>query len=197
MDAHSTPLQTAHDGARFLSPLRIVALGLIAAAAGLAVWQLREDSREGSVPLLADTLLPSSELALMEAAFDRAKLTDYAIDGGRILVPKGRQSSYMRALVDAEALPREFGGSLRRAMETSSPWQSRAEQLNQWKRCQPSVNRYQPYRRPHPNRSVAPLTCYPVTLHNPCSPPVRLWPTTGNWSAVTRVGSCVAVAQAH
>ena len=128
MDAHSTPLQTAHDGARFLSPLRIVALGLIAAAAGLAVWQLLEDSREGSVPLLADTLLPSSELALMEAAFDRAKLTDYAIDGGLILVPKGRQSSYMRALVDAEALPREFGGSLRRAMETSSPWQSRAVQ---------------------------------------------------------------------
>ena len=128
MDAHSPPLQTTHDGARFLSPLRIVALGLIAAAAGLAVWQLREDSREGSVPLLADTLLPSSELALMEAAFDRAKLTDYAIDGGRILVPKGRQSSYMRALVDAEALPREFGGSLRRAMETSSPWQSRAVQ---------------------------------------------------------------------
>lgn len=130
MDAHSTPFQSTSgsSGVRFFSPLRVVALGLVAAAAGFAAWQLREESREGSVPLLADTLLPSSELALMEAAFDRAKLTDYAIDGGRILVPKGRQSSYMRALVDAEALPREFGGSLRRAMETSSPWQSRAAQ---------------------------------------------------------------------
>lgn len=128
MEAHSTPTDAGPDGTRFFSPLRVVALGLVAAAASLAVWQLREESRVGSVPLLADTLLPSSELALMEAAFDRAKLTDYAIDGGRILVPKGRQSSYMRALVDAEALPREFGGSLRRAMETSSPWQSRAAQ---------------------------------------------------------------------
>ena len=128
MEAHSTPTDASPEGARFFSPLRVVALGLVAAAASLAVWQLREESREGSVPLLADTLLPSSELALMEVAFDRAKLTDYAIDGGRILVPKGRQSSYMRALVDAEALPREFGGSLRRAMETSSPWQSRAAQ---------------------------------------------------------------------
>jgi predicted negative regulator of RcsB-dependent stress response len=34
----------------------------------------------------------------------------------------------MRALVDAEALPREFGGSLRRALEKNSPWQSRAVQ---------------------------------------------------------------------
>lgn len=114
--------------ARLLTPMRVVAVGLVVAAAGLAAWQLRQGSREGRVPLLADTVLPSSELALMEAAFDRAKLTDYAIDGGRILVPKGRQSSFMRALVDAEALPREFGGSLRRAMETSSPWQSRATQ---------------------------------------------------------------------
>jgi hypothetical protein len=34
----------------------------------------------------------------------------------------------MRALVDAEALPREFGGSLRRALSTNSPWQSKALQ---------------------------------------------------------------------
>ena len=70
--------------ARLLSPLRVVALGLVAAAAGLAAWQFREETREGRVPLLADTLLPSSELALMEAAFDRAQLTDYTIDGGQI-----------------------------------------------------------------------------------------------------------------
>lgn len=128
MEARSVTYQPTPGEARLLSPLRVVALGLVAAAAGLAAWQFREESREGRVPLLADTLLPSSELALMEAAFDRAQLTDYTIDGGQILVPKGRQSGYMRALVDAEALPREFGGSLRRAMETSSPWQSRAVQ---------------------------------------------------------------------
>ncbi len=128
MEAHSLNYQPAQGDARLFSPIRVVALGLIAVVAGLAAWQFREESREGRVPLLADTLLPSSELALMEAAFDRAQLTDYTIDGGQILVPKGRQSGYMRALVDAEALPREFGGSLRRAMDSSSPWQSRATQ---------------------------------------------------------------------
>lgn len=128
MEAHSLSYQPAQGDARLFSPIRVVALGLVAAVAGLAAWQFREESRVGRVPLLADTLLPSSELALMEAAFDRAQLTDYTIDGGQILVPKGRQSGYMRALVDAEALPREFGGSLRRALETSSPWQSRATQ---------------------------------------------------------------------
>ena len=35
----------------------------------------------------------------------------------------------MRALVDAEALPREFGGSLRRALANNSPWQSKAVQV--------------------------------------------------------------------
>jgi flagellar biosynthesis/type III secretory pathway M-ring protein FliF/YscJ len=64
----------------------------------------------------------------MEAAFDRANLTDYSIEGGRIHVPKHRQSAYMRALVDAQALPKEFGGSLRRALESNSPWQSRSIQ---------------------------------------------------------------------
>ena len=64
----------------------------------------------------------------MEAAFDRAQLTDYRTEGGRVWVPRRRQSAYMRALVDAEALPREFGGSLRRALENNSPWQSRAVQ---------------------------------------------------------------------
>jgi len=67
-------------------------------------------------------------MAIMEAAFDRAQLTDHRTDGGRVWVPRSRQSAYMRALVDAEALPREFGGSLRRALEKNSPWQSRAAQ---------------------------------------------------------------------
>ena len=64
----------------------------------------------------------------MEAAFDRAQLGDHRTEGGRVWVPRSRQSAYMRALVDAEALPREFGGSLRRALEKNSPWQSRAVQ---------------------------------------------------------------------
>jgi type III secretory pathway lipoprotein EscJ len=111
-----------------LSPAQVIALGLVAASLGWAAWLLRDRPIREEAELLAGSVLPSSELALMEAAFDRAQLTDYRTEGGRVYVPRSRQSAYMRALVDAEALPREFGGSLRRALANNSPWQSRAVQ---------------------------------------------------------------------
>ena len=109
-------------------PTQVFALGLVAAAVAWAAWSVREPPSTEQVELLPGTVLPSSELALVEAAFDRAQLAGHRTDGGRIWVPRPRQSAYMRALVDAEALPREFGSSLRRALEKNSPWQSRSVQ---------------------------------------------------------------------
>jgi type III secretory pathway lipoprotein EscJ len=111
-----------------LAPAQVIALGLVAASIGWAMWLLRDRPASEEVELLAGMVLPSSEMAIMEAAFDRAQLGDHRTEGGRVWVPRSRQSAYMRALVDAEALPREFGGSLRRALEKNSPWQSRAVQ---------------------------------------------------------------------
>jgi type III secretory pathway lipoprotein EscJ len=119
------PLSTL---AQVITPSQVIALGLVVASIGWAAWLLRDRPANEEVELLAGTALPSSEMAIMEAAFDRAQLTDHRTDGGRVWVPRSRQSAYMRALVDAEALPREFGGSLRRALEKNSPWQSRAVQ---------------------------------------------------------------------
>jgi type III secretory pathway lipoprotein EscJ len=125
MRAH---LHDSRSPRRGVSPTQAVALGLVAAAVGWAAWLVHERPAAEEVELLAGTVLPSSELAIVEAAFDRAQLTDHRCEEGRIWVPRPRQSAYMRALVDAEALPREFGSSLRRAIETNSPWQSRAAQ---------------------------------------------------------------------
>jgi type III secretory pathway lipoprotein EscJ len=111
-----------------VTPAQVIALGLVAAAIGWAAWLLRDRPSNEEVELLAGTVLPSSELAIVEAAFDRAQLAGHRTEDGRIWVPRSRQSAYMRALVDAEALPREFGSSLRRALENNSPWQSRAAQ---------------------------------------------------------------------
>ena len=111
-----------------ISPAQVVALGLVAASIGWAAWLLRDRPTSEEVELLPGTALPSSELAIVEAAFDRAQLSGHRTEDGRIWVPRPRQSAYMRALVDAEALPREFGSSLRRALEQNSPWQSRAVQ---------------------------------------------------------------------
>ncbi len=126
MDAHHS---LPHAGRRpFVSPAQVIALGLVAASVGWAAWLLRDRPIREETELLAGSVLPSSELAIMEAAFDRAQLTDYRTEGGKVYVPRSRQSAYMRALVDAEALPREFGGSLRRALANNSPWQSKAVQ---------------------------------------------------------------------
>jgi type III secretory pathway lipoprotein EscJ len=111
-----------------VSPAQLIALGLVAASIGWAIWLMRDRPTSEEVELLAGMVLPSSEMAIMEAAFDRAQLADHRTEGGRVWVPRSRQSAYMRALVDAEALPREFGGSLRRVLEKNSPWQSRAVQ---------------------------------------------------------------------
>jgi flagellar biosynthetic protein FliP len=125
MDDHHSPIPVQRG---LLTPSRLLAVAFIAVSAVSAAWIVREEPALSRVALLSGTPLPTSELALMEAAFDRANLTDYSIEGGRIHVPKHRQSAYMRALVDAQALPKEFGGSLRRALESNSPWQSRSIQ---------------------------------------------------------------------
>jgi type III secretory pathway lipoprotein EscJ len=91
---------------------------------GWAAWLLRDRPISEEVELLPGTVLPSSELAIIEAAFDRAQLTDHRTEDGRVWVPRPRQSAYMRALVDADAMPREIGSSLREAVKQTSPWQS-------------------------------------------------------------------------
>ncbi len=111
-----------------INAAQVIACGIVAASIGWSVWLLRDRPLNDEVELLPGTVLPSSEMAIVEAAFDRAQLTDHRTEDGRVWVPRPRQSAYMRALVDAEALPREFGSSLRRVLEKNSPWQSRAVQ---------------------------------------------------------------------
>ena len=124
----NTHLSQADNSRAAITPSQVIALGIVAISIAWAVWLLRDQPNREEVELLSGTKLPSSELAIMEAAFDRAQLTDYRSEDGRVWVPRARQSAYMRALVDAEALPREFGGSLRRALENNSPWQSKTVQ---------------------------------------------------------------------
>ncbi|MFM8496278.1 MAG: hypothetical protein ACKOEM_12250, partial [Planctomycetia bacterium] len=101
MDARFLP--PTRERQPLLSPSQVIALGLVAASLGWAAWLLRDQPIREEAELLAGSVLPSSELALMEAAFDRAQLTDYRTEAGRVYVPRSRQSAYMRALVDAEA----------------------------------------------------------------------------------------------
>jgi flagellar M-ring protein FliF len=63
-----------------------------------------------------------AELKAMEAAFGKAGLSTYQIEGTRIRIPKGQEAKYMAALVEHNALPPDFGEFLSKAVETSSPF---------------------------------------------------------------------------
>ena len=52
--------------------------------------------------------ISANQLPSMEAAFGKAKLTGYKIEGTQILVPRGQEAVYMAALADAKALPVDF-----------------------------------------------------------------------------------------
>ncbi len=74
----------------------------------------------------------ASQLPNMEAAFSKAGLNDYKIEGNRIRVPLGKQASYMGALADGGALPADFGNFLEKAVATS-PWVSKVQRAEAMK----------------------------------------------------------------
>lgn len=108
-----------------INAAQVIACGIVAASLGWSVWLLRDRPLTDEVELLPGRVLSYSDLAPVEAAFDRAQLTDHRTDEGRIWVPRSRQSAYMRALVEAEALPQKLGTSQHRALKETSPFQSR------------------------------------------------------------------------
>jgi len=130
MDARpSTATRPRHAA---VSPAQIVAIGLVAASLAGAAWLLREAPTVSEAPLLDGTALDAAQLAAVEAALDRAGLTDYRTEAGQVWVPRSRQSAYKRAVVDADALPKPWGTRFHEAIAAGGVWVSpaaRAESL--------------------------------------------------------------------
>jgi flagellar M-ring protein FliF len=61
-----------------------------------------------SADLMHGVPISAGQLPAMEAAFGKAKLTGYKIDGTQIHVPHGQEAVYMAALAEAKALPADF-----------------------------------------------------------------------------------------
>lgn len=115
-----------------LSPAQFVAIGLVAASIGGAAWLVRQRPEATEAPLLDGTALDAAQLAAVEAALDRAGLTDYRTESGQVWVPRSRQSAYKRAVVDGDALPKPWGTRFQQAISEGGMWVSpaaRAESL--------------------------------------------------------------------
>ncbi len=65
-----------------------------------------------------------SHLPAMEAAFAKANLASYQVEGSRIRIPRGEQASYMAALAEGGALPPQFSTYLDQAINASNVFES-------------------------------------------------------------------------
>ena len=122
MDHHLPTPRRSRVG--IVTPAQIVALGLVAASVGWAAWLLQERPTADEVALLEDTTLTAPQLAAVEAALDRAKLTDYRTAEGTVWVPRSRQGAYKRAVVDADAIPKPWGTRFHEAIASGGVWTS-------------------------------------------------------------------------
>jgi len=97
----------------------VVLLGVIVVSLGY-LFTSQISTTEGY--LMGGESFSPSDLKAMEAAFGKAGLSSYQIEGNRIRIPRGQEAKYMAALVDHNALPPDFGEFLAKAVDSNSPF---------------------------------------------------------------------------
>ncbi|MBW3601058.1 MAG: hypothetical protein KY475_27795 [Planctomycetes bacterium] len=105
-----------------------ITAGLLAAAivVGLAFLVTRTGG-EPEEYLLSGQPFSSTELAAMEAAFARAKLSGYDIVADRVRIPRGQKAAYVAALVDGGALPPNPATFMDEATLDANPFESKQQ----------------------------------------------------------------------
>ena len=99
MDVLRRAYSQLHDLFRSMTPGSRLTAAMLAAAVlvGLGYLGTQQIARPDT-DLMHGVPVANSQLPLMEAAFAKAKLKDYAIRGSSILVPRGQEAKYMEAL---------------------------------------------------------------------------------------------------
>jgi hypothetical protein len=64
--------------------------------------------RGGDDYLFGGDSIPTPTLRKIEETFGKAGLNDFSIEGGRVKVPHSQRATYLAALADAKALPRDL-----------------------------------------------------------------------------------------
>lgn len=129
MDVLNKTFAQLSDLFKSLSPGARITAGLLLVMVVVSVAYLFRTQVDGAdAYLMGGEPFSASHLPSMEAAFAKAGLASYEIEGNRIKVPRGQQSAYMGALADDGALPPDFGKYLEKALANNGPFVSRAKQ---------------------------------------------------------------------
>ena len=92
---------------------------------GLAIavaWLARPTDPANEVFLLGGQRFMEDFLRDAEAAFAEADLTDYRLEGGRVIVPKDQDARYLAALAEHQKLPPGFGAALESKLQRDIPF---------------------------------------------------------------------------
>lgn len=106
---------------------RITAALLLAVVVISLAYLFNSRLTGGDEFLLGGQTFSADEINEMEAAWGKAGLTSYEVDGNRIRVPRTQRSAYMGALADESALPAKWGTWLEQMASESSPLTSPRE----------------------------------------------------------------------
>lgn len=114
---------------RSMTPGARIAAGLLLAVVVISLAYLVNHGVSGPDDFLmsGETFGPG-QLPAMEAAFAKAGLSNYQIDGSRIRVPHGQQTAYVAALADSNALPKNFGDYLEGTLKDGGMFVERSRQ---------------------------------------------------------------------
>lgn len=111
-----------------MTPGARIASGLLTAVVAISLAYLFKAGVAGPDGyLMGGAHFSAAELPAMEAAFAKAGLSDYSMEGNQIRVPRAQQAAYMGALADAGALPTNFGDYLTQATSASNPFLTGAQ----------------------------------------------------------------------
>lgn len=102
---------------------RLSSAAVLAAVVGglayLAHWQ----SSSTQTYLLGGHTFSIAEVHAVSAAFGKAGLKNFEIEGGQIKIPSDQLDIYLAAMADANVLPADFGDYLVKTIREQSPWQ--------------------------------------------------------------------------
>jgi flagellar M-ring protein FliF len=124
MDFLNKAFAQLSDLLRSMTPGGRITAGLLLVLVVVSLGYLFQHQMSGPDTWLMNEPVSSSSLDAMVAAFGKANLTSFTVEGGRIRVPHGQQATYMAAAADAGALPPNLSSAFKRLVADDSAFLS-------------------------------------------------------------------------